>query len=216
MRDPYQHTDCTVGDKICDGVINQNICGEYAHAVRSAFSDSTVTLGLYYVREIEWSDQCDVSKKEIFNYRKVPKTVFFKLLWCVLLFLAVAMPVSLGPSPADSPDAGTTERVRREPQSAPTVGCYVVFILTPFIVTLNDIYVAMEKGECTDDFTAEIIMSRLYPIPVVYWVSWILVSLIVLVSVVSESCYQQCISNETFPVGRVAFLTRFSYFLSPL
>eukprot|EP01032_Pedospumella_encystans_P020122 gene20122-22868_t len=75
---------------------------------------------------------------------------------------------------------GITERVRQEPQSAPTAGCYVVFILTPFLVALcvamleiselNDIYVAMEKGECTDDFTAEIIMSRLYPIPVVYWV----------------------------------------------
>ena len=75
---------------------------------------------------------------------------------------------------------------------------------------------AMEKGECTDDFTAEIIMSRLYPIPVVYWVSWLLFALIVLVSVVSENCYQQCISNATYPVRRVAFNPIFIFLIAIL
>ena len=76
VRDPYQRTDCAVGDIICDGVVNQNICEEYVHAVRSAFTNITnpatnnhtnpVTLGLYYAREIQWSDSCVVSKEDIF------------------------------------------------------------------------------------------------------------------------------------------------------
>ena len=28
VRDPHQRTDCIAGDDICDGVVNQNICGE--------------------------------------------------------------------------------------------------------------------------------------------------------------------------------------------
>ena len=93
VRDPHQNTNCIAGDEICDGVINQNICGEYAHAVRSAFSDSTATLGLYYVREIEWSDQCDVSKSAVFDYRKLPGHLMFTC--CIgviyLLFLSCCL-----------------------------------------------------------------------------------------------------------------------------
>ncbi len=100
VRDRHQRTDCIVGDNICDGVINQNICGEYAHAVRSAFSDSSATLGLYFVREIEWSDQCSVSKSAVFDYRKLPSQLmmacgigvaWFLLFSCLILTKPIAV-----------------------------------------------------------------------------------------------------------------------------
>ena len=67
-RDPAQPTDCVAGDSICDGVVHQNVCGEYARAVRSAFADSTVSMGFLFDREIEWADSCTVSKASIFRY----------------------------------------------------------------------------------------------------------------------------------------------------
>lgn len=70
VRDPYQPTDCPAGDNICDVVINQNACGEYAHAVRSAFSSyksNGITLGMYFTREVQWTDACNVDKYQVFN-----------------------------------------------------------------------------------------------------------------------------------------------------
>ncbi len=69
-RDPYQRTDCTVGDIICDRVVNQNICGEYAHAVRSAFpAHSSVEMGMFFEREIRWTDRCAAHKESVFGVR---------------------------------------------------------------------------------------------------------------------------------------------------
>ena len=42
----------------------------------------------------------------------------------------------------------------------------------------------MKGGQCTDDFTAEIIMSRLFPIPQAYWVCLLLFSLIAVAATV--------------------------------
>ena len=87
VRDTYQRINCATEDHICNGIVQQNICGQYAHAVRSAFSDSRASLGLFFVREIEWSDHCGVSKEDIFNYRKVPRVIMSQLGWSVVLFL---------------------------------------------------------------------------------------------------------------------------------
>jgi len=89
-RDPFQHTDCAAGDSICDGVVHQNICGEYAMAVRSAFSGSSVGMGLYFVREIEWSDSCAVSKATIFRYRTWIKPVQILLLYGAISWMFLA------------------------------------------------------------------------------------------------------------------------------
>ncbi len=65
VRDPYQRTDCAADDSTCDGVVNQNICGEYAHAVRSALSNANyegMSLGMYFAREVQWTDGCQVGK----------------------------------------------------------------------------------------------------------------------------------------------------------
>ena len=98
-RDPFQHTDCAAGDSICDGVVHQNICGEYAHAVRSAFADSTTSMGLYFVREIEWSDSCAVSKATIFRYRSWVKTAIPLILVggiALFLFFIGLVPLFVG------------------------------------------------------------------------------------------------------------------------
>ena len=68
VRDPYQRTDCAAEDNICDGVMNQNICGEYTHAVRAAFPEnSEVTMGMYIQREVQWTDTCDVNKEDVYE-----------------------------------------------------------------------------------------------------------------------------------------------------
>ncbi len=63
LRDPYQRTDCATGDDICDGVMNQNICGAYVHAVRSALRASAhVTMGVYIARESGWTANCSTTQ----------------------------------------------------------------------------------------------------------------------------------------------------------
>ena len=90
LRDPYQNTNCATGDDICNGVVNQNICGAYAHAVRSAFAGSSATLGLYFAREVEWSDHCVLSKKYVF---KDAMDTFNSLGWLYsfIMFLAFGL-----------------------------------------------------------------------------------------------------------------------------
>lgn len=70
-RDPYHRANCAPGDGICDSVVNQNICGAYAHAVRSAFHDNShITLGMYFAREIQWTDGCAVGKEAIYTFKR--------------------------------------------------------------------------------------------------------------------------------------------------
>ena len=48
--------------------MNQNICGEYTHAVRAAFPESSeVTMGMYIQREVQWTDGCDASKAGVYH-----------------------------------------------------------------------------------------------------------------------------------------------------
>lgn len=47
-------------------------------------------------------------------------------------------------------------------------------------------YVAVESGQCTDEFTAEIITSRLFPTPEAFWVTWVLFFLMVAIAAVSD------------------------------
>ncbi len=92
-RDPYQRTDCSAGDNICDGVMNQNICGAYVHAVRSAFSTVThTTLGMYFAREIEWNEDCYVKQNSLLDLPRIFHNFMFlchgvsTILWlCFLL-----------------------------------------------------------------------------------------------------------------------------------
>ena len=51
------------------------------------------------------------------------------------------------------------------------------------------IYEAMDSGQCTDDFTADIIMSRLTPIFQVYCVTIVLIIVLGIASVVSCHIY---------------------------
>ena len=46
------------------------------------------------------------------------------------------------------------------------------------------VYKAMDSGQCTDDFTAEILMSRLTPTFLIYFLTWALFTLILVTSVV--------------------------------
>ncbi len=54
---------------------------------------------------------------------------------------------------------------------------------------MYSIYKAMDGGQCTDDFTAEIIMTRLTPIMQVYAVSIVLFLVLIITSVVSFWVY---------------------------
>lgn len=116
-------------------MVIQDICSEYAHAVRSAFSNSAVTLGLYYVREIEWSDHCDVSKRAVFNYRKLPfQQVMFQISMVVLFFMLPSLIFSLmGFEPDESHNREhynyyTTSRQEKKIKRVPTI-VYVVYIV---------------------------------------------------------------------------------------
>jgi len=51
---------------------------------------------------------------------------------------------------------------------------------------LYALYAAVESGQCTDDFTAEIIMSRLYPTPQAFCVTLVLFALYLVTSVVRK------------------------------
>ena len=87
VRDPLQHTDCAPDDNICNGVVNQNICGAYAHAVRSAFAGSSATLGLYFMREIDWSSHCSLGKDLVFA---IPDNLqILSLLYWMLIVICV-------------------------------------------------------------------------------------------------------------------------------
>ncbi len=119
-------------------MINQNICGEYAHAVRSAFSNSSATLGLYFVREIEWSDRCTVSKKDIFNYRKTPYDFMQRIGWGVGLFFFFSF--ILFNEPLKIPEGETAESAQ-----ASHVIMYVVFVLVPMFGSLIAAIVEMCK-----------------------------------------------------------------------
>ena len=95
VRDPYQRTDCAASDSICDGVINQNICGEYTHAVRAAFPEnSEVTMGMYIRREVQWTDGCGAGKADVYHahYQLVFAKTFAGITavaWAIYNFLAV-------------------------------------------------------------------------------------------------------------------------------
>lgn len=65
-RPADQLTNCAVGDNICRAVINQNVCGQYAQAVRS-LAGSDKTFGLYRRSEILWREDCDVSPDDIYS-----------------------------------------------------------------------------------------------------------------------------------------------------
>ena len=138
VRDSNQRTNCIAGDDICDGVVNQNICGEYARAVRSAFSDSTVTLGFYYVREIEWSDQCNVSKREIFNYRKIPVGVIIACIIGVVFFLVFTF--TLYAIPLEVEWGRTIEQERMEHSCT-----HIFFAVCPALALLTFVLVQMSK-----------------------------------------------------------------------
>lgn len=56
MNEPNDVTVCSIEQ--CIGVKHQNICGAYVHAVRTAFAESTVQLGLYFARETSWHITC--------------------------------------------------------------------------------------------------------------------------------------------------------------
>ena len=138
VRDSNQRTDCVPGDSICDGVVNQNICGAYTHAVRSAFHKSSATLGLYYVREIQWSDYCEVSKRDIFNYRKTPFDFMQRVGWGVGLFFFFSC--ILFHAPLTIQEGETAESTQ-----ASHVAVYVWFVLSPMFVSLIAAVVEMCK-----------------------------------------------------------------------
>ena len=85
VRDPYHRANCAPGDGICDSVVHQNICGAYAHAVRSAFQDYThITLGMYFAREIQWTEDCAVDKEAIYTFKRY--CLFYSTI-CFVVFL---------------------------------------------------------------------------------------------------------------------------------
>lgn len=174
LRDPYQHTNCAAGDDICDGVVNQNICGAYAHSVRSAFAGSSVTLGLYFAREVEWSDHCVLSKKYV---SKDAMDTFNSLGWfySFIMFLAFGLV-------ADHHHHG---RLRKEDCEVFCLGlviptywlvqvnnsilndCILLFypqnehtIMSFYFQELRNIRF-IRSGECTDPFTMDVLLTGL-------------------------------------------------------
>eukprot|EP01032_Pedospumella_encystans_P012517 gene12517-biopygen10251 len=95
VRDPYQRFNCAAGDDICDGVVNQNICGAYTRAVRSAFptgSDATTT-GIYFAREIEWNPSCSVAQEAALDLPRVYGIyMFISQTFSILLWVAFILP----------------------------------------------------------------------------------------------------------------------------
>jgi len=118
--------------------VNQNICGAYAHAVRSAFSSSSATLGLYYVREIEWSDQCSVSKSAVFDYRKLPGLLMVVCLIGVVWFLLLSCAFFVD-------FFEVARETTREDAQENIGGTYILFILCPTFAALVVALVNMSK-----------------------------------------------------------------------
>jgi hypothetical protein len=65
-RPSDQFTNCAAGDNICNVVINQNVCGQYAQAVRT-LADSENTFGMYRRGEIVWHEDCAVTQDQIYT-----------------------------------------------------------------------------------------------------------------------------------------------------
>lgn len=65
-RPDGQQTNCGSSDDICDLVINQNVCGQYAQAARDLANDDN-TFGLYYRSEILWLPRCEVNQDQIYT-----------------------------------------------------------------------------------------------------------------------------------------------------
>ena len=87
VRDPYQRTDCAADDSTCNDVVNQNICGEYAHAVRTALGGARydgMGLGMNLAREVQWTDGCKVGKSAFQQLRDSVKL-------CMAFSLCVAI-----------------------------------------------------------------------------------------------------------------------------
>eukprot|EP01032_Pedospumella_encystans_P010862 gene10862-12676_t len=68
--------------------------------------------------------------------------------------------------------------------------CYILFPMFGSLIAtmvkmcqLYSVYKAMDSGQCTDDFTAEILMSRLTPTFLIYFLTWALFTLILVTSV---------------------------------
>jgi hypothetical protein len=59
---------CSVGDSICDQVLNQNVCGQYVQAMRVVAADNDGnSFGMYRRSEIFWLDSCEVTKDDIYG-----------------------------------------------------------------------------------------------------------------------------------------------------
>jgi hypothetical protein len=65
-RNIFQETGCASEDNICRQVVFQNICGQYAQAVRT-LADEANTFGMYRRSEIMWKEDCAVSQNQVYT-----------------------------------------------------------------------------------------------------------------------------------------------------
>lgn len=152
-----------------------------------------------------------MSQREIFNYRKIPVGVIIACIIGVVFFLLSTF--ALYAIPLELEWGRTIEQERMEHSCThiffavfPALALltfvlvqmskvrFLHYILTHHFYSyfcsflylqLYALYAAVESGHCTDDFTAEIIMSRLYPTPQAGLVTFILYSMLLVTAVVS-------------------------------
>jgi len=179
-RDPFQHTDCAAGDSICDGVVHQNICGEYAMVVRSGFEASGAVMGLFFAREIEWSDSCDVSKASIFRYRTwVFEVGMFTLMGGIFFLFA---PVSLA---LYIPAFVFICKVPHHLSLC--LHAHTLCTFTPrCFIQLFVVYRAVSSSHCTDNFTTSLLASRLLPADKAFALALAVIILLLPIIAVSE------------------------------
>lgn len=60
--------------------------------------------------------------------------------------------------------------------------------LDPFYhrLQLYDVYLAVDSGKCTDDFTTSILTGRLHPVPIAFGLALTMIVVIILMFVVSS------------------------------
>jgi hypothetical protein len=83
---------CSVGDSICDQVLNQNVCGQYVQAMRVVAADNDGnSFGMYRRSEIFWLDSCEVTKDDIYGTADMLKAAVGAQLAGVILSYAFGL-----------------------------------------------------------------------------------------------------------------------------
>jgi hypothetical protein len=86
-RSSSQFTDCDSSDELCDVIINQNVCGQYAQAARGLAEEKN-TFGMYRRSEILWKEDCAVSPDDIYtNVEPLAAALAAQLAGVVLSFI---------------------------------------------------------------------------------------------------------------------------------